>query len=100
MDDIKYKIVGFDKAIGQIIVEFENWHPMPIDLHLTDDGIYPTGEELDALIKRYYPRGNIERKLAHEAGISNAHEIEALVQPSEYYSELMPTADDLFSVLK
>jgi hypothetical protein len=103
--DIHYKIVGFDRAIGQIIVEFDDWHPMPIDLHLTEQGDYPVGAALDSYIKQFYPSGSIARKKAHIDGIGNAHEIEALLQPATVVSpepKVAPMApvDDLFSVLK
>jgi hypothetical protein len=102
MSDIQYKIVSFDKSLGQIIVEFDEWFPMPIDLHVNDRGLYPTGAELDDYIKRFYPKGSIERKRLHEEGIANAHEIEALLQPSSFIPPEPPVQDDgdLFSVLK
>lgn len=79
---------------------------MPIDLHLNEQGAYPMGVELDAYIKQFYPSGSIARKKAHDAGIDNAHEIEALLQPPTVIVAPQPKSapiapvDDLFSVLK
>lgn len=99
MEDIKYKIVEFNRSIGQIIVEFDEWHPMPIDLHVDENGLYPVGDELDVYIKKFYPIGSIERKRLHEAGIANADEIEKLVEASTYTGN-KSISDDLFSILK
>jgi hypothetical protein len=80
-----YKIVGFDQARGQISVKFDELsYPIPIDLHINEQGLYPEGEVLDIYIRGMCPVSSISRELTISKGVVNASKIAALV-------EILPT---------
>lgn len=79
---VNYKIIGFDKTIGSIVVSFdEKMAPLAIDVPLNEEGLYITGEELDTYIKGFIPTWHLDRVAKISAGVANENEIEALVQP-------------------
>lgn len=79
-----YKIIGFDKTTGVISIQFdEKMAPLSIDVPLNEQGLYITGDELDQYIKGFIPTWHLERVSKIAAGIPNAPEIEALVEPPE-----------------
>jgi hypothetical protein len=78
-----YVITKFDEAAGQIIVRFDaSIGPAAIDLPI-ENGLYITGDTLDAYIKGFIPTDFIERAKKVSAGIPNAADIAALVVPED-----------------
>lgn len=81
---MEYKIIGFNKNVGQITVQFENQWTFAIDLPIVD-GRYPTGEALEQTIQNFAPNYLKERQTLLAQGIANEQEIADLV------AELPPT---------
>jgi hypothetical protein len=76
-----YKIVNFNEVEGKIDVFYsEQFLPLTIDVPLNDDGLFITGQELDAYIQGFIPTWHLERIAKLKAGISNANELAALVE--------------------
>jgi len=76
---MEYIIRKFNPEQGQIVVEYAGKWTYAIDLAV-EDGNFPTGEKLEEAIQSMAPVWLVERKAAL-ATVSNAQEIEALVQP-------------------
>jgi hypothetical protein len=74
-----YVIKQFNEANGQLIVQFDPAvSPFSIDVPLTQDGLYITGEELDTYIKGFEPTDFINRGQKIAAGIANSAVLKAL----------------------
>lgn len=75
-----YKIINFNAATGQLVVE---WHPdfprVAIDLPIDDNNQFPTGEALDTYIRGFVPVWELER-IEKLKSVTNADAIAALVQ--------------------
>lgn len=81
-----YKVINFDEATGQLIVEYAvGMQPLAIDIPI-ENGLYITGEKLDEYIKGFIPSWHIERMAQINAGIPNKDELKALAQ--EAYAEI------------
>jgi len=74
---MEYKIVKFNAAQGQITVKCQELY-FNVDLPVTN-GLFPVGEELDALITGFIPVWHFERLASLAAGVANADAIQALV---------------------
>jgi hypothetical protein len=75
-----YKIINFDKTRGSIVIKYsEEFSPMGIDIPINDNK-YIIGEELDTFIKGFIPVNYMNRLNLIKSGISNAQEIQALVE--------------------
>jgi len=75
-----YKIIKFDELKGSIVVRYsEEFPPTSIDIPIKDNN-YIVGEELDAFIKGFIPVNYMNRLSLIKAGISNAQEIQSLVE--------------------
>jgi len=75
-----YKIIKFDELKGSIIVRYSEEFPtISIDIPIKDNN-YIVGEELDAFIKGFIPVNYMNRLSLVKAGISNAQEIQSLVE--------------------
>jgi hypothetical protein len=74
---MNYVIKHFIEETGQIVVSF-NGYTFSIDVPLTQDGLYSTGEDLDAYIKGFAPTDFINRKEKIAAGIANSSALKAL----------------------
>jgi hypothetical protein len=76
-----YIIKQFNPQAGQLIVEFD---PAAggfcIDIPLTQDGLYVTGEALAQYINGFEPRDFIARKQKIAAGVPNSADIAALAE--------------------
>lgn len=76
-----YKIISFNESAGSIVVEFDpTMANLAIDVPLNNEGLFITGEELDAYIKGFIPTWHIERMQKLSAGVPNANEIASLVE--------------------
>jgi len=96
---VKYRITSFDKNEGTIEVQYEPLdRTFSLNLFLNHQGLFPVGEELDIYIRSMCPLETLNRHIMLESGISNASEIEALVQP--ILKTPINDLNDLFSVLK
>jgi hypothetical protein len=76
----EYVIRKFDKVFGQLHIECGDI-TFCFDIPIKDDRTYPTGAELDELIKSVIPVWHFERKDKIAAGVLNEAEIDALVVP-------------------
>jgi hypothetical protein len=74
---MNYVIKHFIEETGQIVVSFGG-HIFSIDVPLTQDGLYVTGEELDTCIKGFAPTDFINRKEKIATGIANSAALKAL----------------------
>jgi hypothetical protein len=75
-----YKIINFDKTRGSIVIKYsEEFSPMGIDIPINDNK-YIIGEELDTFIKGFIPVNYMNRLNLIKSGVSNAQEIQALVE--------------------
>jgi hypothetical protein len=85
-----YTIKQFNPYTGQITVEF---NPVAgafsIDLPLTQEGLYVTGDALVQYINGFEPKDYIDRKQKVAVGIVNSAEIAALAET--VYTEPDPT---------
>lgn len=77
---MQYVIRSFDTERGQITVEYEGQWTYAIDLPV-EDGAFPVGEKLEALIQSMAPVWLLERQQALAASPANTDQIQALVQP-------------------
>lgn len=76
-----YTIKQFNPYAGQLTVEFgPETGTYSVDIPLTEDGLYVTGEALDQYISAFEPKDFIERKRKVAAGIANSAEIAALAE--------------------
>jgi hypothetical protein len=85
-----YKIIGFNANRGQILVKFDVLpHTIPLDLHLTPEGLYPEGDVLDRYIRGVCPTAHVQRHETISKGVLNADVIASLVQelPSDPVDE-------------
>ena len=81
-EDVKYKIVGFNKENGQLTIQYDGLDFLStVDLPLTHEGLYIEGAVLDEYIRMMCPVHVINRKLALAAGIPNEDSISQLVEP-------------------
>ncbi len=72
-------MLDFKAETGQLVVRFAGLDgPLAIDLPV-EDGRYPVGRELDVYVAGFLPQGALARAQALRAGVSNAHELAALV---------------------
>lgn len=83
---LDYIIRSFDETFGQIIVEVtcarhNNTQRFAIDLPISDNNMYPVGEELDTMIRSRIPTWHFERLDRLSAGVANADAIRSLVVP-------------------
>ena len=78
---MEYKIVEFNESTGQIIIQVDGVPLFSVDLPLDENNNVPVGEELKLYLKGFIPTWHIERQNKLAAGIPNAAEIHALVQP-------------------
>jgi len=86
-----YKIIGFEKTTGVIIISFDpNMAPLTIEVPLNEENNYITGTELDTYIQGFVPTWYLDRINKIANGISNEADIQALVEvtpPTEPISE-------------
>lgn len=76
-----YTIKQFNPFTGQLIVEFDPVAgAFSIDIPLTQDGLYVTGDALAQYINGFEPKDFINRKQIIAAGIPNSAEIAALAE--------------------
>jgi hypothetical protein len=76
---MSYIIKQFNEVSGQLVVQFdEAVSHFSVDVPLTQDGLYITGDELDTYIKGFEPTDYINRGKKIAAGIANSAEIKAL----------------------
>jgi hypothetical protein len=74
-----YIIKHFIEESGQLIVKFDGAvSTFSIDVPLTQEGLYITGEELDAYIKGFEPTDYINRGKKIAAGVANSAALKAL----------------------
>ena len=86
-----YTIQKFDAATGQAIVKFDSGpSKFSVDIPLNAEGLYITGETLQAYINGFEPKDFNERAAKIVAGIANASDIAALVVPAEDEPSLTP----------
>jgi hypothetical protein len=83
---LNYKIRKFDINFGQISVEYFSddgtySQEYSIDLPIKSDNTYPIGSELAEIINSMAPNFNYERIVKINAGVSNASDIQNLVEP-------------------
>ena len=85
-----YTIKQFNPYTGQLTVEFNPAvGAFSIDIPLTQDGLYVTGDALVEYINGFEPKDYIDRKQKVAAGIANSAEIAALAET--VYTESDPT---------
>jgi len=84
---MSYKIRGFNKHLGTIEVAYaalggteHTQVPIPLDAQ----GLYIIGDALDTYIQNYATQGELQRRIAIQAGIVNESEIYQLVEPIAY----------------
>jgi hypothetical protein len=76
-----YTIKQFNPYTGQLIIEFDPaYGTFAVDVPLTVDGLYLTGDALAQTIAGFEPKEYIERKRKVAAGIANSAEIAALAE--------------------
>lgn len=84
MSNLTYKIRVFDDKTGSIALSLHRGDTevgnISIDLPLNDSDQYPTGDELDTIIKAYIPYDYYNRIEKISGGISNASSISELVE--------------------
>jgi len=73
-----YIIKQFNEVTGQLSVTFSGVLTHSIDVPLTQEGLYITGEELDTYIKGFAPTDFINRGKQIAAGIANSAALKAL----------------------
>lgn len=90
--DVKYKIVGFDSANGHLSVIYDGLDQVTLlEVHLTHEGLYPEGDELDTFIRMMCPIHIINRKNILANGVPNTDSIQSLVEPPPAYIVMPPT---------
>jgi hypothetical protein len=89
-----YTIQKFDESTGQATIKFDSGPgKFSVDIPLTAEGLFITGEALQTFINGFEPKDFIERATKIAAGIPNASEITALVVPAE--DELTLTTEQI-----
>ena len=74
-----YKVLSFNKDLGQLIVEFAvGMQPLAIDVPIKN-GLFITGAELEEYVQGFIPTWFIERQQQLNAGVGNVNELEQLV---------------------
>ena len=96
---ISYQIYNFDKNLGSISVLFKLNDifiaSYNVDIPLTENGLFISGQELDKHLLGMFPQHIIDRKNKLELGILNSVEIENLVVPLEKAaSDTIPLMSD------
>lgn len=76
---IQYKIRGFNRDNGSIVIEFADFAPINVDIPI-ENNRYIEGEALDTYIKGFLPIQVVARKQNISAGIENADAIAAMVE--------------------
>lgn len=94
---MNYKIIAFDEAAAQITIRVENLQPTVIDLPIDDQGNLPTGPLLDQYLSGFIPTWYFDRQQKLAAGVANASEIAALVEPE---TPIQPTTEQLAVVAR
>jgi hypothetical protein len=75
----QYKILSFNKELGQLIVEFAvGMQPITIDVPIKN-GLFITGAELEEYVQGFIPTWFIERQRQLNVGVTNASELEQLI---------------------
>jgi hypothetical protein len=77
---MEYIIRNFNVKFGQITVEYAGKWTYAIDLPV-ENGAFPVGEKLEAIIQNMAPTWVAEREKSLEITPANAEQIQALVQP-------------------
>lgn len=81
---INYKIIGFDKDLGQITISPDGYPSFALDLPISDDGLVITGEQLDQYINGFLPYTlEIRKQTIANVGIKNFDEIIKLAEIPE-----------------
>jgi len=78
-----YTITNFDAATAQITMQVANLAPIVVDLPIDEQGNLPTGTDLDLYLSGFIPTWHLDRLNRIAAGINNASDIQALVQPGD-----------------
>ncbi len=79
MPELNYSIVSFDSAAGELRVQCaELFSPVIVPVPI-ENGLFLTGKPLADYICAFIPLWLVERAQSIRAGISNSHEIQALV---------------------
>jgi hypothetical protein len=95
-----YTIKQFNPYTGQLIVEFDPAvGTFSVDVPLTQDGLYITGDDLTQYIAGFEPRDFIDRRQKIDAGIANSAEIAAIAEsvyeaPAEVDIEAAQAAEE------
>ncbi len=93
---MNYVIKHFNEDAGQIVVSFDGY-VFCIDVPITQDNLYITGEELDTYIKGFAPVDYIDRKKKIAAGVANVAALKALetepVQAAQVAADLQAIED-------
>lgn len=96
---LNYQIIAFDPVLGSIQVLYKNGEEYlatyNVDIPLTDDGLYITGEKLNSYLMSLFPTSVMLRIEQLDAGIPNSDEIEALVDPLPPILDLTPPVDEI-----
>ena len=93
---MSYVIKNFIENSGQLVVKFdEAVEAFSIDVPLTQDGLYITGEELDTYIKGFEPTDYINRGKKIAEGIVNSAVLKALeTEPLPTQAQQIQAAED------
>lgn len=77
---MNFKIVNFDSATGQLVINVAGLH-IAIDLPVDDEGRVPVGEALINHITPFIPAEVLRKSeiLGRHGGVSNAEEIIAMM---------------------
>jgi hypothetical protein len=82
---ITYQIYEFNEQLGNIQVMFKDDEEVlacySVDIPIGDNGLFMSGEELDAYLRGMFPQHIIDRKNQLLNGIPNSNEIASLVIP-------------------
>lgn len=80
-----YKITKFNAVTAQIEVDFLllPGFSLSIDLPVDEQGMVPTGIDLDNYIKGFLPYGTVDRMSKLSNGVANADAIQALIPTSD-----------------
>jgi hypothetical protein len=97
---MNYTIKHFIEETGQLVVQFdESVQPFSIDVPLTQEGLYITGEELATFINGFAPTDFINRGKKIAQGIANSAELKALeTEPLPTVSAVQQEIEDTKAV--